>query len=173
MCFYALRFNLYLLLGVVALSGCQTGREGKIVASLRVHMEDRAQMPDSGTTVKVLRDSPVLVSINPEPFLTEANVLSASLLNTPGGFAIQVKLDNSGTWALEQFTAPNPGRHLAIFSQWGEDPKDSRWLAAPIVPRRMANGVLAFTPDCSLEEAKKIVAGLNNMAKKVAKGKMK
>jgi len=33
--------------------------------------------------------------------------------------------------------------------------------------------VLVFTPDASPEEAEKIVVGLNNMAKKIAKGKMK
>jgi hypothetical protein len=175
MCFYALRFNLYLLLAVLALTGCKTGKQkqDKHLATLRVHIEDRAQLPDSGLTVPVLRTQPVLISINREPFLTEASILNASLLEVPGGFAIQLKLDNSGTWMLEQFTAANPGRHMVIFSQWGEKAADSRWLAAPIIPHRIANGVLAFTPDCSAEEAKKIVTGLNHMGKKTAKGKMK
>ena len=171
--FYAMRFNLYLLLLVaaVAFTGCKTDRPEKKVASLRVHIENRAQVVGSGQTVQVLRSEPVLVTINTEPILTERNVIKAALLETPGGFAIEVKFDESGTWILEQYTSANSGRHLAIFSQWSELTKDSRWLAAPIISHRTANGVLAFTPDASHAEAKQIVTGLNNMAKQIAKGK--
>jgi hypothetical protein len=44
---------------------------------------------------------------------------------------------------------------------------ESRWLAAPVIPRRISNGVLTFTPDASREEADLIAIGLNNVAKKV------
>ena len=177
MCFYALRFNLYLLLAALALTGCQADKpakkSSKHVSSLRIHLENRAQIAGSGKTVEVLRAQPVLVTISPDPFLTEANVISATLLETPGGHAIQIRFDESGTWTLEQFTSANPGRHLVIFCQWSDKPADSRWLAAPLITRRNASGVLAFTPDASQEEADQIVIGLNNMAKKVAKGKLK
>ena len=177
MCFYALRFNLYFLLAALALTGCQTDKadkkSSKHVSSMRIHLENRAQMAGSGKTVEVLRVQPVLVSISPEPILTEANIVSAKLLETPGGHAIQIRFDETGTWTLEQFTSANPGRHLVIFSQWSDKPADSRWLAAPLITRRNASGVMAFTPDASQEEAEQIVIGLNNMAKKVAKGKLK
>jgi preprotein translocase subunit SecD len=175
--FCALRFNLYLLLAVLTLTGCQTDKPGKKndkhVASMRIHLENRAQVAGSGKTVEVLRSQPVLVTISPDPVLTEASIINATLLETPGGHAIQVRFDESGTWTLEQFTSANPGRHLVIFSQWSEKKEDSRWLAAPLITRRIASGVLVFTPDASPEEAEKIVVGLNNMAKKIAKGKMK
>lgn len=181
MSFYACRFNLYfLLLGTLAcmaVSGCKTGKDEKPedqVASLRIFIENRAQVTGSGQTVNVLRSSPVLVTVNSDPFLTEAHVIAATVLTTPDqGYAIEVKFDETGTLILEQYTSANVGRHLVIFSQWSEYTKDSRWLAAPLITHRIPNGVLSFTPDASLEEVKKIVLGLNNMAKKIAKGQMK
>ena len=173
--FYLHRFNLYLLAGLVAvLAGCQTDKNtDKHVSSLRFYIESRAQTANSGETVTLLRAQPVVVTVNREPVLTEANIIAATILDTPGGFAIEVKFDETGTFTLEQFTAANPGRHFVIFSQWSEKTKDSRWLAAPLISRRIATGIYAFTPDASREEAKQIVVGLNNMAKDIAKGKMK
>jgi hypothetical protein len=174
---YARRFNLYLLLlGVVLLAGngCKTGSDAdKQTASLRIYLENRAQITGSGQTVSVLRSSPVLVTINSEPALTEANIIAATVLTTPGGYAIEVKFDEMGTLMLEQFTAANIGRHFVIFSQWSDKAMDSRWLAAPLIVHRIPNGLLSFTPDASLDEDKQIVRGLNNMAKQLAKGKMK
>ncbi len=180
--FYARRFNLYLLLmtvGLLAVAGCETDQKKaqkkaeKQVASIRIHIENRAQLASTGQTVSVLRTSPVLVTIGPEPILTEANVLAARLLQTEGGYAIEVQFDSSGTYMLEQYSAANSGKHLVIFCQWSEAGKDSRWLAAPIITRRIPNGVLSFSPDASEAESKQIVTGLNNMAKQIAKGKMK
>jgi preprotein translocase subunit SecD len=180
MSFYAFRFNLILLpiLAVSALlaGGCKTTKDkDDHVSSMRIHLETRAQMPGTAANqVSVLRTSPVLVSINPEPILTEANIIAATVLKTPDhGYAIEVKFDETGALILEQYSAANIGRHFVIFSQWSEDAKDSRWLAAPIISHRISNGILSFTPDASLEESQKIAVGLNNMAKKVAKGKMK
>lgn len=177
MSFYARRFNLYLLLlGTLALAaaGCKTNDADKQVASLRIYLENRAQVTGSGQTVSVLRSAPVLVTINSEPALTEANIIAARLLQTPDqGYAIEVRFDEAGTLMLEQYTAANVGRHLVIFSQWSDNTADSRWLAAPLISHRIPNGILAFTPDASEAVAQKIVTGLNNMAKKIAKGKMK
>ena len=173
--FYAMRFNLYLLplLAAMLLPGCQTNKKDEHLASLRIHLENRAQVAGSGQTVSVLRSQPVLVTINTEPVLTEANIIGATVLATPGGYALQVQFDETGTWTLEQYSAANIGKHFAIFGQWSEQATNSRWLGAPVISHRIANGVLAFTPDASQEEAIKLVTGLNNMARKIAKGKMK
>lgn len=174
MCFYLLRFNLYLLLAAVFLSGCQsTPKKDKHVSSLRFYIQNRAQTGETGETVSVLRSQPVMLTVNRDPVLTEANIVAAALLDTPGGFAIEVKFDSTGTWILEQYTSANPGRHFAIFSQWSDKVGDSRWIAAPLISKRNATGIYSFTPDASQTEAKAIVVGLNNMAKKIAAGKMK
>jgi hypothetical protein len=174
--FYARSFNLYLLLLAVTLAaatGCQSDKDkaAKHLASLRIHLENRAQLPGSGKTVSVIRANPVLVTINEEPVLTEAGIVRADLLDTPVGFAVQVKFDEEATLTLEQYTSAYEGKHFVVFGQWSEDSTNSRWLAAPLITHRIMNGVFAFTPDASHEEARQLVIGLNNMAKKIAKEK--
>jgi hypothetical protein len=170
------RFNLFLaILSLAALCGCQTDKEkpGKEVSVLRVHIE--ANSGNSGTTqtVSVLRSDPVLITINKEPFLTEASIVAAAVIDVRGGFAIQVKFDEIGTLTLEQYFAANPGKHYAVFGQWGEQKTDGRWLAAPLITRRVADGIVSFTPDMSRTNADRLVIGLNNVTKKMLKGKLK
>jgi len=98
--------------------------------------------------------------------VTERNIIAATLLETPGGgFSLRVKFDETGSWMIEQATAGNPGKHLVIFAQWGETVAEGRWLAAPAITRRIADGVITFTPDASREETLKLVEGLNHTAK--------
>jgi preprotein translocase subunit SecD len=177
--FYPMRFNLYfsfLLVATVALlgAGCATKeeKEAKLPAGLRIHVESRGNVPGSAKVISVLRTSPLELSVAQEPILTEANILAATLLETPGGFAIQVRFDETGSLTLEQFSASNPGRHFAIFGQWGEKMQETRWLAVPLITGRISNGTLSFTPDTSRDEAFRLVRGLNNTAKKYAKDKM-
>ena len=168
MSFYARRFNLYLLLtaALALVSGCDTFKnKDKPVAVLRIHIESAAKMPGASKTISLLRSEPVMVNIAPGPILTEANIVAAKLIETTGGFAMELKLDDSGSWTLEQYSASNPGQHLVIFGQWGDKLVNSRWLAAPSINRRMAGGTLAFTPDASREETKQLVDGLNLTAK--------
>ena len=177
--FYARGFNLYLLLPLAvmlaAAAGCKSDKKDtgdKHLASLRIHVENRAQLPGEGKTISVIRSNPVLVTINTEPVLTENNILKATLLDSPVGYAVQIQFDEMGTLQYEQYTAAYQGKHLVIFGQWSEETTNSRWLAAPLITGRVRDGVLASTPDASHEEAKQLVLGLNNMAKKIATGKM-
>ncbi len=159
--------------------GCQTQKkteatkEKKTVAAVRIHLQ--ANPNDAGATasVSVLRSDPVSVTIGHDPILTEANVAAAKVIDTPGGFAIELHFDESGALMLEQYSASNPGRHFAIFGQWGDKLVNGRWLAAPLITRRISNGVLAFTPDMSRAEADQLVLGLNNVAAKLQKSMFK
>ncbi len=176
--FYARSFNLYLLAAIAliaAVCGCQSDKDSqaKHLGTLRFYVENSGQLPGSGETVSVIRSNPVLVTINTEPALTEANIVRASLLDSPVGYAVEVKFDELGTYSLEQYTSAYQGKHFVIFGQWSESVTNGRWLAAPIITRRITGGVFAFTPDASHEEASQLVTGLNNMAKKIASGKMK
>jgi preprotein translocase subunit SecD len=173
----AWRFNIYFALAVAALlvSGCQTDKkdaQDKKVAALRIHLEvndDHTDVTGTSQTISVLRADPVQITISRDPILTEANIIAARVINTPGGFAIEVRFDEIGALTLEQYTGSNPGTHLAIFGQWGDKLANGRWLAAPMITHRIANGVLAFTPDCSRAEADELVLGLNNVAAKIKK----
>ncbi len=110
------------------------------------------------------------LTIDSEPILTEANLIEAKVIDSPGGFAIEIQFDESSTLVLEQYSAANPGKHFAICGQWGEKLANGRWLAAPLITQRIAGGLLAFTPDMSRAEADQLVLGLNNVAKKIQKG---
>ena len=113
------------------------------------------------------------MTIGHDPVLNEGNLLAARVIDTPGGFAIQLKFDESATLMLEQYSAANPGRHFIIFGQWGDKPENGRWLAAPLITRRISDGELTFTADISRKEADQWVLGLNNVAAKIHKGMFK
>ena len=177
----ARRFNIYFTLAaaLALLCGCKTEQQREqektkeVIGALRVHLEAGDSDAGSTQTISVLRSDPVLVTIANEPILTEANLITAKVIDTPGSFAIEVKFDEISASLLEQYSASNPGKHLVIFGQWGDKLANGRWLAAPLITHRIMNGTLAFTPDASHEEAKQLVLGLNNMAKKIAKEKSK
>jgi len=156
---------LALAASTVLLSGCQTDKKSKIVGALRVHIEVTVPTTTS-QSVSVLRSTPVLVTILKDPVLTEANIIGARLIETPGGVAVQVKFDETtGLWILQQYSAANPGKHFVIYGQWGDKPSEGRWLAAPLITHRIADGVLTFTADASREELDQLVTGLNNVVK--------
>lgn len=165
----AMRYNTYLLLLALLVSaGCQSPetKQKKQVAVLRVHLEVFPDSTGLNEPVSVCRASPIVVTINKSPFVTEAEVIGAKVVEDPGGFALQIQLDRRGTQLLELYTASYPGKHLAIFSRFGEKLGKSRWLAAPVISRRISNGLLVFTPDTDREEAAQIELGLNNLARK-------
>jgi hypothetical protein len=167
------RFNIYLLLLIAATfcGGCQWFRhyQEKSVATLRVHLEVTPDSTSFSTAVPVYRAKPVTVNVDKSPFLTEAEVSEAKLVESTNGFALQIQFDRRGTWLLETYTTSNPGRHFAIFSAFGKGMKQSRWLGAPILSGRISNGVLTFTPDATRDEAEQFVLGLNAVAKKIQK----
>jgi preprotein translocase subunit SecD len=169
---YPRRFNLFLSLALllVPLCGCSMLglKQNQPTAAMRVHIElasDATAAPGTAQTVSVLRSSPVSVTIDKDPVLTEANLVAAKLISTPDAPAIEVRFDENGTWILEQYSASNPGRHFVIFGQWGKKLKDGRWLAAPLITRRINDGILSFTPDMTRDEANQFVLGLKNAIK--------
>ena len=160
-------------MAVVLACGCQTGKKKEkkdAVSVLRVHLQASPNTVGSTANVSVLRSNPVGVTIAHDPILTEASVIAAHVIETPGGFAIEIKFDETSSLMLEQYSSANPGLHFVIFGQWSEKIADSRWMAAPLITRRIANGQLAFTPDITRDEANRFVLGLNNVAKKLKKG---
>jgi preprotein translocase subunit SecD len=166
------RFNIYLFcLFAVLFAGCKTAKDEKekFISTLSLHIE---VVPDSSTfskSVTVSREKPVTVNIETSPFISEAQVAEAKVVDELGGWALQIKFQRRGSWLLEQYTTTNPGKHIAVFSIFGEDKKnkESRWLGAPIITRRISNGTLTFTPDATREEAETIARGLNNLARQV------
>jgi preprotein translocase subunit SecD len=166
------RFNIYLalVLALAAVCGCKTSGEvnpKKLLSTFRMHLEASRDGGKTSEPVPIFREKPVMVNAEVRPFLTEANVVEAKVIDVVGGFALRIRFDAEGRALLEQYTTGNRGRRIAVFSQFGDKIKDNRWLAAPVIAHRLADGIFTFTPDASREECEEIVTGLNNVAKKV------
>jgi hypothetical protein len=160
------RFNIYLLpvLFLAMLSGCKTvdDNPNQEVATLRVHIEVSPSAMDFSTKVPVFRASPVMVTVDKEPFLTETHVSGAKVVDVPGGFNLEIHFNRQGTWLLEEYTTTHPGRRIAIFSAFGDkQSREARWLGAPLIAHRIDKGVLSFAPDATRDEAELIARGLD------------
>ena len=165
------QFNIYLVsLSLLALlTACQSP-EKQMRTTLRLHLETTRDASGRTQAVPVYRDKPFMVTVEKAPFLAETQVAEASILDDPlGGFSLRIKFERRGSWLLEQYSTANLGRRFAIFSQFTAERKDeppvSRWLAAPVVTKRITDGELVFTPDATRAEVLRIVRGLNNEAK--------
>ncbi len=108
--------------------------------------------------VPVFRQNPVHVAVAPTPFLDLSSVEEASVVESLGGFMIQIRFDAHGAFVLDSLTSAYKGRRIAVFAKFPEP----RWLAAPLIERRNAGGIMAFTPDADRAEAERFVRGLNN-----------
>jgi preprotein translocase subunit SecD len=169
------RFNLYFSVALAAIvllaAGCLTPeerRQRKMQATLRMHLSARPNETE-------LRE-PVIVAgttlyVEKAFFLDERSIEQVSIVDAPGGgFSIRLEFNDHGRMVLESVTAANPGRQIAIFTQFGAQALDqASWLAAPRIPRRITDGVIVFTPGVSREAAEEIVLGLSNVAAKQKK----
>jgi len=161
-------FNPFFLAALLMLfaQGCATPEEKekrKEASTLRFYMETDIEEDAKSALVPVVRSNPVVVRIEKTAFLDEGSLKDAAVIETLGGFAIQVKLDFHGTLVLENVTTSYKGRRMVIYSMFTQ----GRWLAAPQISDRISDGVFTFTPDASREEADRIVRGLINVAVKL------
>lgn len=164
------RFNIYLLtlLCAALVGGCKSSPKEqnidpqKLDAKLAVYGE--AQEKTTFTKkISVIESSPVEIVVDQTPILTTRYIKHASVVEAVGGFAMQIKFDQTGQWLLDHFTALNIGRHLVIYAEFGVAKEmKNRWIAGPTISGRIADGILLFTPDTTREEADQIVLGLKN-----------
>lgn len=165
------RFNIYFAALLLAfLTACETTgsdpsgskkKKGKEASTLRLHLEVNPDGTPHNAPVPVYRAKPVMVNVNTTPFLNEGDVQEASVVETMGGFALRIQFTPHGQLVLDSATGANRGSRIAILSHFNETP---RWIAAPRITQRIADGVLIFTPDATQEESDRIVRGLNNIA---------
>ena len=167
------RFNTYLLalVSLAGLVGCRTPEErarDKAVSALRLYLEANPDGTGHDETVEI---SGVSLVVSKSPFLDEGYLDTAAVVDTVGGgFAIQLQYGRHGTLVLDSVTAERRGSHCLVFAQFGSgQDRQARWLAAPLINRRITNGYLIFTPAATREEAEQIVLGLNNVIKKLKK----
>lgn len=166
----------FMVIGLLLTGSCASTSSGKddgkapkdALSVIQVYGETDPSPDWRARKIQVIRNAPVELNIAREPFLTEADVARAQVIESVGGFAIAIEFTSHGLLALHMETSSLRGRHLAIYGRWNEKKVAmQRWLAAPLITRPVENGVLAFTPDCTREEADLFVLGLNNTAIKL------
>jgi hypothetical protein len=148
--------------------GCASTKPKIQPTVLRVH----AEAASSGAftrKIKVFQTSPVEMVVDESPLLTEMDVEKASVVDALGGHALAIKFNQRGRWLLDSHTSLNMGRHFAVFVQYGDKPVKAQWLAAPIITRRISDGVLLFTPDAAHEDVEAISKGLGEKPAKKKK----
>jgi hypothetical protein len=167
------RFNIYLLAAALtALAGCKTPEESRIAnmqAVLRFYVE---ASPDGSDRYQKVDISGIQFNATKSHVLDESSLSRATVISTRDhGYALQVNFDDHGKLVLDAITAEARGKHLVIFTQFGvKKTVQDRWLAAPLITRRISNGQLIFTPNATREEADDIALGLSNViAKRVNK----
>ena len=161
-------FNIYLCLILLG-PGCasiEKAKQKREQSTLRFHLEVNQDGTGRSGPVLVTHDR-IPINVEKEPFITEGDLEKALVIDTLGGFAIQVVFDAIATAHLDLITSANKGHHIAIMTQF---PK-THWVAAPLINRRIATGIFTFTPDLTCEEAQRMVRGLNNVAAKAKKAK--
>lgn len=159
------RFNCYLAVAVCLLwsAGCVSPEEKakrQEASTIKLHVQMDFDTGEKTDLIQVYRAKPVVYRIEKVPFLDESHLVDAAVVDTLGGFAIQVKFDFHGSLALESISTTHRNKNIAIYSLFTE----GRWLAAPMLNSRITDGTLTFTPDATREEAERIVRGLNNVA---------
>ena len=167
-------FNIYLLAAALLL-GCKTPQEKKEAAeakrqkkelsTIRFHLEAENDTTGRAAPVPILRAAPILVNVIKDSFLDERDVIRASIIDTVGGFVIVIQFDDHGRFVLDTVTSAHKGTRIAIMTEAA----DRRWLAAPVITRRISDGSISFTPDATREESLRIVRGLNNASAKLRK----
>ena len=165
-------FNIYLGMALILgfCAGCRSTPEKKALSVIRLHLEINRDGTQRSFAVPIYREKPVQVNVEKSPFIAEGLVKEARVIDTVGGFAIRVQFERRGTWLLEQYTGSNQGKRIAVYGEFFDPPGSktnvTRWLAAPVITRRIGDGVLIFTPDATRDESILLVQGLNNIAKK-------
>jgi|SRR5687768_583664 len=164
------RFNIILGLALIMALGCKTAEEkkkAKEASFLRFHIETNVDGTQHNAPVPIYRASPILVGVERNAALDEDFMDKAELVTVDefGNLAIKVTFTSAGTKRLDYVTSTYKGKRLAVHAKWTE----SRWLAAPLITKRITNGVFVFTPDASREECERIVSGLNNVIAKLKK----
>jgi hypothetical protein len=120
------RFNTYFALaGLFFHPGCTSDTPAqkeakKEQSTIRLYLEGNRSDPTSTGTVQVTHAN-YLYTVEREPFLTEADLSKATLVDDGGpghSYFIQLLFDEHGTLFLDMTTTANRGRHIILFSQF-------------------------------------------------------
>jgi hypothetical protein len=122
-------FNIYFALVCVILAGggCALLTDAKEAvnpkkqqSTIRLYLEGQRADKLTASTVLVTSNK-FPYTVQRDPFLTEADLSKASIINDPdgdGGYSIQLVFNEHGTLLMDMYTADNKGKHIIVFSQF-------------------------------------------------------
>jgi len=144
----------WLLIFLVAyVTGCASAP----VQTLRFHEQVTGNLPSSHTRPVQVASTGQRLVINPEPTLTERDVLAAKLEPTTAGDAIRLKFDSHGANLLAEMTTRLRGQSIVVFA-------NDRPIAVLLVEHANASGELQLLGDLTDEQTKSLVESLNKTA---------
>jgi hypothetical protein len=164
------RFNIILAMFLLLPLGCKTSEErkkAKEATFMRFHIESNVDGTQHNMRVPVYRSNPIMVGVERDATLDEGFMDKVELVTVDefGNYAIKVTFNEQGAKRLDYVTSTYKGRRFVVQARWTE----TRWLAAPLVTKRITDGVFIFTPDASREECERIISGLKNVIAKLKK----
>ncbi|MFN0066951.1 MAG: hypothetical protein ACKVYV_04870 [Limisphaerales bacterium] len=130
---------------------------------LRIYFESPRDTTQRAMEAKVGRSSPMSITIEKLPILSEAHMKIVEVVDQGGGPSLRITFNRMGKRLLENYTSTGVGRRLVVQTQFDDE---ARWLGAPRIARRNAEGILVFAPDASSEELDRLVRGLTKAIKK-------
>lgn len=119
-------FNTYFAAALICfISGCATKTpEQRQQSTMRLFLEGPRADTSTGTVLVTRQRFPV--NIERDPFLTEADLSSAMLVDDPSGdgtYEIQLAFNEHGTLLLDMITSANRGKHIIVYSQFPDSAK--------------------------------------------------
>lgn len=121
-------FNIYFaLVCLVLAAGCASDKQTderkshkKEQSTIRLYLEGQKADRTTAGTVMVTRNK-YLYTVEREPFLNEADLVGASIVDDPSGdgsYSIQLTFNDHASMLLDMDTASNKGKHIIVFSQF-------------------------------------------------------
>ena len=171
------RINMIFAVVACACLGCDTPKTSppnqleqdtsKQATLMQFHIESNPDPTGRTMDAPIYRANPFLLTVKREPVLDEGFMESVQMVDADevGGYAIKITFDKFGTRRLDALSIEHRSQRLAVHAEWTE----ARWLAAPILNKRLSHGEFVFTPDATREETERIVRGLSNVVSQLKK----
>jgi preprotein translocase subunit SecD len=147
------------ILTLLLMGGCSVFQSKPPAATLRFNEESDPALPDSRYKLVTVPGTHQRIAIDPNPQLTERDLVGARLIGQPGGSAVQLRFDAHGAATLAEMTTRMRGRYVVIFF-------NDRPIASVLVDKVINDGVFTLEGDLTEEQEGEMVADLNKVARK-------
>jgi hypothetical protein len=158
---------------VVVLGGCSAPMINKDNALLAIFVETKTEDPDLARRVEWFRSAPRTAWLESKPVFQPLHHMErAELVQTADGVpAIRLIFNQRGKRVLTNVTTVQVGRRFFMMAWYRQNPDDKemkpRCIGVSHIEKPNNSGQFVFLPDTTKDEAKQLVKGFNNLAKKI------